>query len=139
MKIYVKNLIPKNINIDSFTKKITNYKDIYSNDGIFRIQNNNIYKLIPQDIPCEYFNYKNMDFILDKSNYIFRKTIYYIPYKHKVYNIQQIEYKLNTNLPVSLIVQYIYSKIIDIYFYTKENELYINLKNNIIEYLSFVN
>ena len=74
-----------------------NYKDIYSNDGIFRIQNDNIYKLIPQDIPCEYFNYKNMDFILDKSNYIFRKNIYlYTIYAYKYIIYNKLSINLNT-------------------------------------------
>lgn len=139
MKIYVKNLIPKNIKVDSLFQKTRYYQDIYSKDGIFRIQNETIFKLIPQDSPCEYFSFKERDFILDKSEYIFRKNIYYIPYKHKVYNIQQIEYKLNINIPISLIIEYINDKIIDIYFYTKEKELNTNLKNNIIEYLYFVN
>ena len=126
------------INISSLTPIKTNYQDIYSSDGIFRIQNNNITKLIPQDVATENFNYNNKEFIIDKSCYIFRKNIYSIPYEHINFQIQQLEYKLNKNSLISLIIRYHKNKIIDIYFSTKNN-LCINLKNNIIEYISLFN
>ena len=130
--------MPEKINISSLTPIKTNYQDIYSSDGIFRIQNNNITKLIPQDVATENFNYNNKEFIIDKSCYIFRKNIYSIPYEHINFQIQQLEYKLNKNLLISLIIRYHKNKIIDIYFSTKNN-LCINLKNNIIEYISLFN
>ena len=130
--------MPEKINISSLTPIKTNYQDIYSSDGIFRIQNNNITKLIPQDVATENFNYNNKEFIIDKSCYIFRKNIYSIPYEHINFQIQQLEYKLNKNSLISLIIRYHKNKIIDIYFSTKNN-LCINLKNNIIEYISLFN
>jgi hypothetical protein len=139
MKIYaknfiIKNLIPKNLNL---LKNITNYKDIYSAEGIFRIQNDNIFKLIPQDIPCEYMNYKDLNLIVDKSSFIFKK-ISSIPYNHVVYNIEQVEYKFYNNSPISFLIEYNNNKIIDYYFFTKQN-LYINFEDNILEYISLFN
>ena len=130
--------MPEKINISSLIPIKTNYQDIYSSDGIFRIQNSNITKLIPQDVATENFNYNNKEFIIDKSCYIFRKNIYSIPYEHINFQIQQLEYKLNKNSLISLIIRYHKNKIIDIYFSTKNN-LCINLKNNIIEYISLFN
>ena len=144
MKIYILDFIPKiNENIENLLnkqhKKVNNYKDIYSIEGIFRIQNNIVYQLIPEDVPTEKFKHNNINFILDKSKYIFRKNIYCIPYNHIVYNIQQIEYKLDYKCKISLIIEYHDNKIIDIYFYTNEENLCTNYKNNIIEYFSLLN
>jgi hypothetical protein len=138
MKIYIKNFIPKKIDIDFLVSIPTQYQDIYSRDGIFRIQNNNIFKLIPQDIPSETFSYNNIEFITDKSNYIFRKNIYHIPYQHIIRAIEQFEYKLYDNSEVSLITNYCKNKLVDVYFFTKKN-LCTNIKNNIIEYISLIN
>ena len=137
MKIYVKNFIPKNTKVDTLIINIIKYKEIYSSEGIFRIQNDNIFKLVPQDVPCEYITYKNNDLIIDKSNYIFRKN-YSIPYNHLVYNIDKVEYKFYNNSPITFIIEYCNNKVVDIYFYTKQ-DLYINLKNNILEYISLFN
>ena len=139
MKIYVKkfvikNFIPKNLNL---LENTIHYKNIYSIEGMFRIQNDNISKLIPQDIPCENQKYKNLDLILDKSNFIFKKTSS-IPYNHDVYNIEQVEYKFYTNSPISFIIEYNNNKIIDYYFFTKQ-DLYINFEDNILEYISLFN
>ena len=139
MKIYIKNFIPKEIKYNFLVKNITIYKDIYSTDGIFRIQNNNITKLIPQDSKCEYITDNNMDFIIDKSDFIFRKNIYTIPYQHVAFDIEQVEYKLYNNSCVSLIIYYYNKHIIDLYFYTKNQVFCKNVKNNIIEYISLLN
>ncbi len=130
--------MPKKLNLSQITPIKTIYKNIYSNDGIFRIQNNIIYKLIPQDVTLENFNYNNTEFIIDKSSYIFRKNIYTIPYEHISHNIEELEYKLHKNSLVSLIVHYHKNEIINIYFSTKNN-LCINLKENIMEYISLIN
>ena len=136
MKVYVKNFIIKNFLPKNFNllENAIKYKDICSSEGIFRIQNDNMFQLIPQDIPCEHLKYKNLDLILDKCGFIFKKTNS-IPYNHVVYNIEQVEYKFYNNSPISLIIEYNNNKIIDYYFFTKQ-DLYINLKNDILEYIS---
>ena len=65
MKIYITDYVPKNsINIETklngLNKTITNYKDIYSSEGLFRIKNNIIYQLIPKDNTVEKFKYNNI-------------------------------------------------------------------------------
>ena len=153
MRIYIPDFIPK-INetiqksLDVLHKKVINYKDIYSDDGIFRIQNNIIYQLIPEDGSIESFEHNNINFLLDKSKYIFRKNIYCIPYNHIVYNVQHIEYKLDPKSKISLIMEYSGGDphtlptasgiATDIYFYTNEENLNLNFKNNILEYFSLL-
>jgi hypothetical protein len=174
MKVYLPDLILKNINIQkidnnlnndnnvnnvnnvnidlSIQKKTIEYNDIYSKEGLFRIQNNKIIQLIPEDVPISNFTYNDLLFLVDESKYIFR-NVYHIPYNHIICNIRKTEYILNKS-KVSLIVEYstinknsLYTingttktKSIDnIYFFTNEDKLNRNLKEDIIEYLSLVN
>jgi len=153
MRIFIDNIEFKKFIQSNFKKfdqtKIIEYKNIYSLEGIFRIQNNNIMKLIPKDCPIEKINYNKFTFLIDKSKYEFIKDIYYIPYDHIIHNIKQIEYKLNNKSKISLIIEYnnelknldqnILSEINNIYFSTNEKNLDKNLKDNIIEYLSLIN
>ena len=153
MKIYIPDFKPNNIhnaiNLDNLDKKVFEYQDIYSEEGIFKIQNNIVSQLIPTDIPIEKLEYNNITFILDKSKYIFRKDIYCIPYNHIVYNIKRYEYKLNSKSKIILnIIMKIEkekekekekNKIIFLYFHTNEEKLYKNFKDDIIEYISLFN
>ena len=152
MRIYI-DINLKKFDQTNFFKveqtKILEYQNIYSLEGIFRIQNNNIMKLIPKDIPIEKINYNNNNFLIDKSKYEFIKDIYSIPFNHILYNIKQVEYKLNNKSKISLIVEYkqslttfdqnIMNEINNIYFSTNEEKLDKILKDNIIEYLSLIN
>lgn len=138
MKIYIPNFMPKNT--DYFTyKKVTIYKDIYSTEGLFRIQNNNIIQLIPNDISVIYTKYNDTNFIIDKSYYIFNKNIYCIPYNHIIYNIEKTEYKLDNKCKISFIIEKCDDCIKDIYFITKEEIFHDYLKSNILEYISLIN
>uniref|UniRef100_A0A6C0AYP1 Uncharacterized protein n=1 Tax=viral metagenome TaxID=1070528 RepID=A0A6C0AYP1_9ZZZZ len=140
MKIYTPISIPKNIyDLNLLQINITQYKDIYSSDGIFRIQNDNIYQLIPQDKPIEKTTYNNTEFIIDKSYFSFRNEIYCIPIIHLEFNIEYIEFKLNNKSKISLIIEKTNNIIIDTYFYTKENNLHNYLKDDILLIHSLLN
>ena len=140
MKIYTPISIPKNIyDLNLLQINITQYKDIYSSDGIFRIQNDNIYQLIPQDKPIEKTIYNNTEFIIDKSYFSFRNEIYCIPIIHLEFNIEYIEFKLNNKSKISLIIEKNNNIIIDTYFYTKENILHNYFKDDILIILSLLN
>ena len=143
MYVYISDFMSKlnksiEVKENYFDKKIVNYKDIYSHEGIFRIKNNILYKLIPNDYPCEKYMLNNINFIIDKSKYIFLKDVYCIPYKNIVYNIHENRYKLNSKSNVELIVKYNNSALIDIYFYVNEEKLSMNSKNNILEFFSLL-
>ena len=138
MKIYIltnlKKINIKNLN-NLYQTKVLEYQNIYSSEGIFRIQNNNIYKLIPKDYPIQKITYDTIDFIVDKSNYKFTEIMYYIPYNHIKYDIKEIQYKLDINSKLSLIIEYNNDNINKIYFSTNEDELNDNLKNNMFEFI----
>ena len=131
MKIYISRNIKK-INIKNLNNlyEINNleYEEIYSSEGIFRIQNNNIYQLIPKDYPIQKFTYNNINFILDKSINKFSEKIYCIPYNHIKYNMKKVEYKIDIKSSLSLVIKYNNNVINNIYFSTKESELNNNLK-----------
>ena len=142
MKIYVKNLKINNINSQlnnvsqNLLKNTIKYREIFSPEGIFRIRNNDIFMLLPQDIPCEYVADTNL--IIDRSSYILKKTNS-IPYNHCIYDIEQTDYKFYSNSTVSLMIHRCNNIVIDIYFNTKDKEFNKNLKNDINEYLSLFN
>ena len=141
MKIYIKKDMSQNImsqKLSALYKDVTTYDDIYSVEGRYRMQNNKLMKLIPQDKCLDYFSYNDIDFIIDKGSYIFRKDIYSIPYKHMIREIEQIEYKLENNSEISLIILYSKNKMVDFFFYTKK-EMSIKLKDDIFEYISLFN
>lgn len=138
MNVYIldfKAKINKNIlMIEKLFEKKINYKDIYSDEGIFRIKNNIVYKLIPQDFPCEKYKFNNINFIVDKSKYLLVEDIYCIPYKNIVYNIEEVRYRVNSKSKVELVIKYNNLYVMDIYFYVNEENLSNNCKNNILEY-----
>ena len=63
--------IPKTINVDALEKyrlKQCSETIIYSEEGIFSIQNNSLYKEIIDDETSSHFTIDGIDFILDKTN-----------------------------------------------------------------------
>ena len=148
MKIYIKNLYLNNYkNLNKLDDKLDNkllltktftYKDVYSTEGLFRIKKNVLYKLIPIDRALE--NYES-NYIIDKSELLYN-TSYYIPYEHFLYNYKQIEYKLDKNELVSLVILYENNKLYNIYFtidnkkYDKMNKI---IQNEIDTFLSILN
>lgn len=144
MKIYAENLNPKNINFKNInteslckTSNITNY--IYTPDGIYSIQHQQLMKLIPHDIPLERYIFNNKKFLIDNSSFIVKKDIYNIPYNHVLHDVERIQYKHNSNSRVSMIIEVHNNKIEDIYFEIREKDIYTQLKEEIINYLSLFN
>ena len=72
-------------------KHTTNYKEIYSPDGIFRIQNDKLIQLIPEDKLVETFSLDGRKFLVDKGRMTQKKNIQTLPYEHIIREIEQIE------------------------------------------------
>ena len=136
MKIYVGNIFLNDVNCETLEKIESTNNYIYSTDGIFLIKNNDIIKLIPNDIPVEKYSFDNYNFLIDKSEYIFRKNIYNIPYKHTIEPIYKIEYKHNIKSKINMVIEKKNGVRCDLYFETREKEIYSELKKDIIKYLS---
>jgi len=105
-KIYLSTILPK-----EFCKKINNIKEflinediiihLYSNEGIFTIENNQIYKLIPHDKPIKKIifeqneNNKVIDLTIDSSCFEKIQVFSQIPSDHIVNSFTRKRYSLS--------------------------------------------
>ena len=143
MKLYIENLTINNI-IENDKLYINNncYNKIYSKEGIFTIENNNIYRLDfiednnPRIYPCLIDNY---NIICDLTK-ITKNKVFQIPNNHKFYEYKEYIIKSSSNSIVSLIILTSNNIIKDHYFITNENDINNHfLKNDIIELISYIN
>ena len=89
MKLYFsENIIDENL-LDNYLKKISKYKIIISEEGIFKITDK-IFKEYCEDKPIEEKYIEDFKFVLDKSE-INYKEVYSIPLKHKSFDYEEIE------------------------------------------------
>ena len=84
MKIYIEGFLPKFDKIQQFYKKTEITKMIYSTEGIFSVETNNIFKMIPVDKPIKKItNYKKGVTILIDESYFEKQLVYsQIPFDH---------------------------------------------------------
>ena len=85
MKFYIEGIIPRFDKITQFYKKTEKTKMIYSKEGIFSVETNNIFKMIPVDkIAIKILNYykKGITITIDES--YFEKQLLYsqVPFEH---------------------------------------------------------
>jgi hypothetical protein len=154
MKIYINNL---NLNILKDIQELLakqfisseNYIQLYTNEDIYYIEKNKIYRLEPVDkdikIYEKYFN--NFTLIVDLSYFKQHDTLSIYGNNHLAINIKKEFYKLNKNSKIELIIENCYNlsngeyNPTDIYFQLNQdtdiNELFI--KQDIIEFLSLLN
>lgn len=149
MKIYIKNLELQNIkeNIELIKKyEIKNVKYIifYSNDGIFELNNKNLYKLYQNDVKIRSDNisYNNKDYELLYDNSFYNKEkLYSVTNLYIERKIIKTYYKIEKSFS-SFIVEYEDKNIIDFYFEVddKNKEKISNniLKNEISSFLSIL-
>jgi len=149
MKIYIKNIELQNIkgNIEAIKKyEIKNIKYIifYSTDGIFELNNKNLYKLYQNDvkITSDDISYNNKDYELLYDNSFYNKEkIYSIPNLYRERKVIKTHYKIEKSFS-SFIIEYEDSNIIDFYFELddKSKEKISNniLKNEISSFLSIL-
>jgi hypothetical protein len=118
MLLYV---ISNNINFESlsnYTKEEKKYILIYSIDGIYKIENEIIYKLTIMNENSKSIVINNKNLVIDESN-ISYTIVNSIPIKHVSLTIRAEYYKLNKN--VFLIIEYNQNKIYNIYFINNSN------------------
>lgn len=145
MKIYIKNLELQNIkgNIELIKKyEIKNMKYIifYSNDGIFELNNNNLYKLYQNDvkITSDNISYNNKEYELLYDNSFYNKEkIYSVPSLYREKKIKKTYYKIEKSFSTFILEQD--NNIIDFYF-ELDDKSKDKVSNNIIknEFSSFL-
>lgn len=117
MKLYTTKPLSYN-NLNNFNKKSKNYSILISNEGIFKIndENKKIKKLIIKNDNVEYFNENNIDLILDKSiiEYIDYDKI---PYMYTKTDMQEEIFIINDDVNII----YLNNKIWYIEFYNKSH------------------
>jgi len=115
-KIYINNYNPSaikdKINLLSENIKLEkNIIEIISPDGIFNVENNNIYKLKPIDFEIKTDKLNNFTLLFDESYYVKEEVLSQIPYDHIISNKSIIHYTTTgtkTKTFVELVVEGIY-------------------------------
>ena len=139
MKIYIKNLELQNIkgNIELIKKyEIKNMKYIifYSNDGIFELDNKNLYKLYQNDvkITSDNISYNNEDYELLYDNSFYNKEkIYSVPKLYREKKIKKTYFKIEKTF-LTFILEQEDNNIIDFYF-ELDDKSKDKISNNIIK------
>ena len=139
MKIYIKNLELQNIkgNIELIKKyEIKNIKYIifYSNDGIFELNNKNLYKLYQNDvkITSDDISYNNKDYELLYDNSFYNKEkIYSVPNLYREKKIKKTYFKIEKSF-LTFILEQEDNNIIDFYF-ELDDKSKDKISNNIIK------
>lgn len=112
MRIYIDNINMNKINTSKITKyllKKDKLKEIYSDEGFFRVKNEYLCKQITVDdgeiIPIN--NYiDDMNIIIDKSFiYTSKEVVSHIPYNHIALDVYKYEYKESPESPVSFLIE----------------------------------
>lgn len=139
MKIYIKNLELQNIkgNIELIKKyEIKNMKYIifYSNDGIFELNNKNLYKLYQNDVKITSdnisYNDKEYELLYDNSFYN-KEKIYSIPKLYREKKIKKTYFKIEKTF-LTFILEQEDNNIIDFYF-ELDDKSKDKISNNIIK------
>jgi hypothetical protein len=152
MRIYINNL---NLDIlndisDIFKEYITNseiYIELYTNDGIYRIEEKRVYFLDTYDKDIKVFNnyYSNFTLIVDPSFFNKQSCSSIHGETHLSLQTKKNYYKINPSSEIQLVIKYIVNNDnfipSDIYF-ESEKDIDINdilVKKEIIEFLSVLN
>jgi hypothetical protein len=152
MKIYINNF---NLNLIDYLDDILkdylyethHYIELYTDQGIFNVDNKNIKLLIPKDKPIiKYEKYfKDYTLIVDKSYFVEEKYDSVNGINYLSLNTIKKRFKIDKSSTLSLVIKYHCenSKSIpyDIYFEI-DKEMDINdifIKNELIEFLSVLN
>ena len=139
MKIYIKNLELQNIkgNIELIKKyEIKNIKYIifYSNDGIFELNNKNLYKLYQNDVKITSdnisYNDKEYELLYDNSFYN-KEKIYSVPNLYREKEIKKTYFKIEKSFSTFILEQED-NNIIDFYF-ELDDKSKDKISNNIIK------
>lgn len=136
MKIYINNINNDDLNLNNildylYKKKIK--QDIFSDDGIFYINDNKLIKINIIDKELETINCNKFILLKDKS--IIKKDYnnYQIPFNNKIITYLKYYYKVNNN--ISFIIHCENNKITDFYFKSKYD---VNNYDEIISFLSLL-
>ena len=142
MKIYMPNIDISKINCNTLTQYLQSTKysmKIYTMNGIFEFKGGKLYKanIIDAEVERKYIN--NTHFLIDNSYYKFNFEQYQLPIDHVVEKINISQYILRKKAKLSLNIERIDNKIVDVYFLTSEDLENIPIQEDICTFLSHLN
>lgn len=154
MKIYINNLNLDLLNeytksLSKYNNKITQFKEIYTTNGIYQIKEDKIYSLKPYDKSIEIFYnyYEKMSVILDSSFYDISETTNILGETHICNEIVQYNYKLRPDDELKFIIQFCKNheknKLVpfDLYFESNTQNIKINdlnIRNQIYDFIDII-
>ena len=114
------------------------YTYLYSENGIFCMENDQIYKLNIVDGEIEKKNdyYENFDLWIDSSNIIKEKDLQQIPSNYYLQKIKELHFRLHENATMTFCIELSDNKISNYYFLTDENIDNYSIKKDIVTFLS---
>lgn len=152
MKIYINNFNLEILNdiseqIKEYIINSETYITLYTGEGIYNIEDKNIYILEPYDKDIKKYDnyYKNFTLIVDPSYFNIKNVNSIHGENHITFNTIKQIYKLNKKSDIQLIIKFCFEnkKIIpnDIYFeITKDIDINeVLIKKELIEFLSLLN
>lgn len=115
MKIYIENYNIEKIykNLASFNNYLinkTNKIDVYSDEGVFSIDQNNIYRITYLDKPTKKVKYsENINMIIDLSE---TKTtiVNQIPVNYTILNTLTQNYQINARSKIKFVIDFVLTK-----------------------------
>jgi hypothetical protein len=120
MLLYVTNNTINYERLSNFTKLTKEYNLIYSNDGIYKIEKDVLYKVMSKKEGCSSIMLNNKSILIDESE-ISYSIVNSIPMKHVCLPIRAEYYKLNKN--VTLILEYNEKKLYNVYFINSSKQI----------------
>tara|TARA_Y100000992_G_scaffold292133_1_gene249327 strand:- start:3869 stop:4327 length:459 start_codon:yes stop_codon:yes gene_type:complete len=152
MRIYLENFNYQNINFNNLKKYNNELKEIieiYTDNGLFLIENNRIFSLKYKDGLIEKCNnyINNINLILDKT--IIKKNmnmVSHVPINNIQRNLKLYFYKLRDKSPLKLVLTYENNIIVDMYFmlfetyaaYSIADLNNFSIKEDIVEFLNYL-
>lgn len=141
MKIYVNNIPLAKLQkktLEKFFIKHTKSSVFYSEEGIFTIDRNKLFKLKIGDVPSKKYMIDGFEIYLDHSKILSKEEYYHLPINHYKEDIIEEVYKLNnqTDLQLNIVVKDNFVQ--DFYFLTKCDIDTIGIKKDIITFLSLL-
>ena len=141
MKIYSQDLDVKAIPHKTLIPYYISTKNkslIYSEEGIFKIAKDKIYKMKVVDVPVKKYVMDNIVLYCDDSTIVVDDEWFQIPYSHYKNDIVEETYKLNSDSSMQMIFVKKDGFVQDIYFETKCDINTIGVKDDIISFLSLL-
>jgi len=138
MKIYINNYNPHNLlnklnKLEKYLINNNNYIEIFSDNGIFYIDELGIYKIIIiKDESIKYTSaLSNYIFLIDKTKY-YKENVTNIPLNHINNTVYKYEYKLDIKSKIKLVIEGNIDKVdnTDILINNNKNKLNLFTPNN---------